>query len=144
MWQALKAALIATLITGAICASVVASYAQEMPPLRLQAVTWFCHTAERVDELMKSPGRMFTYGLMLSIARKECGFGLMGSTFPFMPSELALRGTSSEGEKYVVLKGQLFPQIEGGIEAFAPFDGEGFDASGDEQGGAELVPGQDT
>lgn len=127
MWAALKAALAAAMVTAAICAVAVASKAGE-PAFTPQQVTWFCRTAERVEVLMGSPGRTFIHGFMLSVAKGDCGIGLHGATFLFMPEVVAAKGTSSEDESYVVLKGRLFIRIvEGGIEAYAPFDAATFD-----------------
>lgn len=141
MWPALKAALIATLIAGLMCAAAVVSYAQA-PPFRLQQVTWFCRTTEQVDALMASPGRTFLYGLMLSIARGQCGIGLHGATFLFLPEAVSSKGISAEGDAYVVLKGRLFPTIESGIEAFAPFDAASFTGDDGEKDAAESAKGQ--
>ena len=141
MWQALKAALIATLVTAFLCAAVMVSYAQA-PPFRPQQVTWFCRSSERVDALMESPGRTFMFGLMLSIARGECGIGLHGATFLFLPEAVSSRGTSAEGDAYVVLKGRLFPRIEGGVEAFAPFDAASFSGDDDVKDEAKPTEGE--
>ncbi|MGI9383229.1 MAG: hypothetical protein ACR2PO_08740 [Methyloligellaceae bacterium] len=140
MWPALKSALIATVITGAICAAAVLAKAQA-PPFQPQQVTWFCRTAERVDALMMSPGRAFMAGLMFSIAKGDCGIGLHGTTFVFLPEAVAAKGTSAEGDAYVVLKGRLFPRIEEGIEAYAPFDAASFHES-DEKKTPEPTAGQ--